>query len=158
MQNICWFSGDQWICVSSGLWNRKWIPVPVSLIPWSSNWLTIQLSTLPLGSQELARWSKHLLERWTTSSWQWRTYWNLLWKLLREYVIPSFHAFNLSLLLWLINLMLFTEGTSASSPTENTLPVVFDATEDPNLNNLTRSDVNCDKTGTCYDGKFLIYF
>ncbi|KAJ3664745.1 hypothetical protein Zmor_000291 [Zophobas morio] len=37
------------------------------------------------------------------------------------------------------------------APSDNTLPVVFEATEDPNLNNLTRSDVNCDKTGTCYD-------
>lgn len=29
--------------------------------------------------------------------------------------------------------------------------MVFDATEDPGINNLTRTDVNCDKTGTCYD-------
>ncbi|XP_055840957.1 uncharacterized protein LOC129908488 [Episyrphus balteatus] len=36
-------------------------------------------------------------------------------------------------------------------PQDNTLPVSIDATEDPNLNNLTRTDVNCDKTGTCYD-------
>ncbi|CAO1408371.1 unnamed protein product [Diamesa tonsa] len=43
----------------------------------------------------------------------------------------------------------FCETTSAS--TENTLPVVFDAIEDPSVNNLTRTDVNCDKTGTCYD-------
>jgi hypothetical protein len=34
---------------------------------------------------------------------------------------------------------------------EQNLPVVFDATEDPSVNNLTRADVNCDKTGTCYD-------
>lgn len=33
------------------------------------------------------------------------------------------------------------------------LPVVFDSTEDPSVNNLTRTDVNCDKTGTCYDGE-----
>lgn len=31
------------------------------------------------------------------------------------------------------------------------LPVVFENTEDPTVNNLTRTDVNCDKTGTCYD-------
>ncbi|XP_076292758.1 trynity isoform X2 [Lasioglossum baleicum] len=31
------------------------------------------------------------------------------------------------------------------------LPVVFDTTEDPTINNLTRTDINCDKTGTCYD-------
>ncbi|XP_008473743.1 uncharacterized protein LOC103510819 [Diaphorina citri] len=31
------------------------------------------------------------------------------------------------------------------------LPVVFDTTDDPTLNNLTRNDINCDKTGTCYD-------
>ncbi|KAK5649576.1 hypothetical protein RI129_000605 [Pyrocoelia pectoralis] len=34
---------------------------------------------------------------------------------------------------------------------DSNLPIVFEATEDPNLNNLTRNDVNCDKTGTCYD-------
>ncbi|XP_052889815.1 uncharacterized protein LOC128298118 [Anopheles moucheti] len=34
---------------------------------------------------------------------------------------------------------------------ENTLPVVFDTVEDPSVNNLTRNDANCDKTGTCYD-------
>ncbi|XP_073981347.1 trynity isoform X2 [Rhodnius prolixus] len=34
---------------------------------------------------------------------------------------------------------------------DSTLPVVFDTTDDPSINNLTRSDVNCDKTGTCYD-------
>lgn len=43
--------------------------------------------------------------------------------------------------------------TPSGSPSDNTLPVVFEATEDPTLNNLTRNDVNCDKTGTCYDGK-----
>ncbi|XP_018332098.1 uncharacterized protein LOC108741704 [Agrilus planipennis] len=40
--------------------------------------------------------------------------------------------------------------SAGSSPSENSLPVVFEATEDPLLN-LTRSDLNCDKTGTCYD-------
>lgn len=44
------------------------------------------------------------------------------------------------------------EPVIGSNNGENTLPVVFDTTEDPNLNNLTRSDVNCDKKGTCYDG------
>lgn len=39
---------------------------------------------------------------------------------------------------------------------ENQLPVVFEATEDPSLTNLSRSDANCDKTGTCYDGKVLL--
>ncbi|XP_036339172.1 uncharacterized protein LOC118748682 [Rhagoletis pomonella] len=33
----------------------------------------------------------------------------------------------------------------------DTLPVSLDTTEDPNLTNITRTDVNCDKTGTCYD-------
>ncbi|XP_067636148.1 uncharacterized protein tyn [Eurosta solidaginis] len=33
----------------------------------------------------------------------------------------------------------------------DTLPVSLDTTEDPNLLNITRTDVNCDKTGTCYD-------
>lgn len=45
-------------------------------------------------------------------------------------------------------------GTSTGGSTEHTLPIVFDATEDPSINNLTRADVNCDKTGTCYDGEF----
>ncbi|KAK6636867.1 hypothetical protein RUM43_010531 [Polyplax serrata] len=40
----------------------------------------------------------------------------------------------------------FCEKTTTSE-----LPVVFENTEDPLLNNLTRNDVNCDKTGTCYD-------
>ncbi|XP_065201012.1 uncharacterized protein tyn isoform X2 [Planococcus citri] len=31
------------------------------------------------------------------------------------------------------------------------VPVVFESTEDPNISNLTRNDINCDKTGTCYD-------
>lgn len=52
--------------------------------------------------------------------------------------------------------LLFTEtlATANNSPTE-TLPVQFDTgvEVDPNLNNFTRSDANCDKTGTCYDGK-----
>lgn len=43
---------------------------------------------------------------------------------------------------------------SASSQQDHTLPITFDTTEDPLLTNLTRSDANCDKTGTCYDGKF----
>uniref|UniRef100_A0A182W062 ZP domain-containing protein n=1 Tax=Anopheles minimus TaxID=112268 RepID=A0A182W062_9DIPT len=38
-----------------------------------------------------------------------------------------------------------------SNQAENTLPVVFDTVEDPAVNNLTRNDANCDKTGTCYD-------
>nr|CAD7442675.1 unnamed protein product [Timema bartmani] len=39
---------------------------------------------------------------------------------------------------------------SLSAPQDN-LPIVFDSTEDPTINNLTRTDINCDKTGTCYD-------
>ncbi|KAH0817829.1 hypothetical protein GEV33_004962 [Tenebrio molitor] len=42
-------------------------------------------------------------------------------------------------------------ATPSGAPSDNSLPVVFEATEDPTLNNMTRSDVNCDKTGTCYD-------
>ncbi|XP_057666359.1 uncharacterized protein LOC130900056 isoform X1 [Diorhabda carinulata] len=41
--------------------------------------------------------------------------------------------------------------TAPGSPSDNSLPVVFETTEDTTLNNLTRNDVNCDKTGTCYD-------
>lgn len=37
------------------------------------------------------------------------------------------------------------------------LPLVFHTTEDSTLSNITKSaDVNCDKTGTCYDGMHLI--
>ncbi|XP_053694622.1 uncharacterized protein LOC128742317 [Sabethes cyaneus] len=38
-----------------------------------------------------------------------------------------------------------------SSQGETTLPVVFDTVQDETLNNSTRNDANCDKTGTCYD-------
>lgn len=48
---------------------------------------------------------------------------------------------------------LFKLETPSQPATDNTLPVVFDAKEDPGVNNLTRADVNCDKTGTCYDGE-----
>lgn len=41
------------------------------------------------------------------------------------------------------------EGTG---PLADPLPVVFETTEDSTINNLTRNDINCDKTGTCYDG------
>lgn len=48
------------------------------------------------------------------------------------------------------------EGTG---PLADPLPVVFETTEDPTINNLTRNDINCDKTGTCYDGTdFFKYF
>ncbi|XP_023720751.1 uncharacterized protein LOC111871709 isoform X1 [Cryptotermes secundus] len=43
----------------------------------------------------------------------------------------------------------FCEKT-ASNPHEN-LPPEINTTVDPSLNNLTRNDINCDKTGTCYD-------
>ncbi|XP_077287259.1 trynity isoform X2 [Arctopsyche grandis] len=43
------------------------------------------------------------------------------------------------------------QSPSGSSPSENSLPITVETQEDPNLNNLTRTDVNCDKTGTCYD-------
>lgn len=49
--------------------------------------------------------------------------------------------------------MLVFAGSLGTSP-EN-LPVVFETTEDPSINNLTRNDINCDKTGTCYDGMFF---
>ncbi|XP_050525481.1 uncharacterized protein LOC126896594 [Daktulosphaira vitifoliae] len=38
----------------------------------------------------------------------------------------------------------------STTPPHEQLPVVFESTDDPNLN-LTRTDLNCDKTGTCYD-------
>ncbi|KAJ9576458.1 hypothetical protein L9F63_006671, partial [Diploptera punctata] len=38
-----------------------------------------------------------------------------------------------------------------SGSPQDTLPIVFDSTEDPAVNNQTRTDVNCDRTGTCYD-------
>lgn len=46
-----------------------------------------------------------------------------------------------------------TVETPSQPASDNTLPVTFDAKEDASVNNLTRADVNCDKTGTCYDGK-----
>ncbi|XP_066993386.2 uncharacterized protein tyn [Anabrus simplex] len=39
----------------------------------------------------------------------------------------------------------------AAANQNDPLPVVFDSTEDPALNNLTRNDINCDAKGTCYD-------
>ncbi|KAL4141546.1 hypothetical protein QTP88_004171 [Uroleucon formosanum] len=38
----------------------------------------------------------------------------------------------------------------STTPPHEQLPVVFESTDDPSLN-LTRTDLNCDKTGTCYD-------
>lgn len=46
------------------------------------------------------------------------------------------------------DLYIFSESTT---PPHEQLPVVFESTDDPSLN-LTRTDLNCDKTGTCYDG------
>lgn len=41
---------------------------------------------------------------------------------------------------------------SVTAPPE--LPITFDTqVDESNLTNFTRSDANCDKTGTCYDGK-----
>lgn len=48
----------------------------------------------------------------------------------------------------------FSEGTG---PIADPLPIVFETTEDPTINNLTRNDINCDKTGTCYDGMALTF-
>lgn len=47
------------------------------------------------------------------------------------------------------------EGTG---PISDPLPVVFETTEDSTINNLTRNDINCDKTGTCYDGTKIIFY
>lgn len=73
------------------------------------------------------------------------------------YLITKLHYFIIS---FHTNYVFVAESTAASSPSgapsDNTLPVVFEATEDPTLNNLSRTDVNCDKTGTCYDGKFQL--
>lgn len=44
------------------------------------------------------------------------------------------------------------------STTNGELPVTIDHQHDTNTSsNLTRNDANCDKTGTCYDGKKLHY-
>lgn len=40
---------------------------------------------------------------------------------------------------------------SLTAPTD--LPVDIQQDETANFSNITRSDANCDKTGTCYDGK-----
>ncbi|XP_062560724.1 uncharacterized protein LOC134225008 [Armigeres subalbatus] len=45
----------------------------------------------------------------------------------------------------------YENSCEKAGPGETTLPVVFDAAEDHSINNLTRNDANCDKTGTCYD-------
>lgn len=47
---------------------------------------------------------------------------------------------------------MFTESAQSLEQ----LPVVFETTDDNNISNLTRTDINCDKTGTCYDGKIRI--
>lgn len=49
--------------------------------------------------------------------------------------------------------MIFLE----SLQTHEQLPVVFEATDDNSISNLTRADINCDQTGTCYDGNFVLY-
>lgn len=49
-------------------------------------------------------------------------------------------------------LLFFAEPASPASGNE--LPVTIDHQQDPAVSsNLTRNDANCDKTGTCYDGK-----
>lgn len=50
--------------------------------------------------------------------------------------------------------MLFLESTTA--PTD--LPIDILQTQDDagTASNFTRSDANCDKTGTCYDGKIIL--
>jgi hypothetical protein len=50
-------------------------------------------------------------------------------------------------------LVYFFFAETTSNANEN-LPPEINTTVDPSLNNLTRNDINCDKTGTCYDGKF----
>ncbi|KAG8233238.1 hypothetical protein J437_LFUL013301, partial [Ladona fulva] len=45
----------------------------------------------------------------------------------------------------------FQAPASGPGKTPETLPVVVDKIEDETLNNETRTDVNCDNTGTCYD-------
>lgn len=60
--------------------------------------------------------------------------------------------YDVFIVLYLIrSVRVFTESTT---PSHEQLPVVFESTDDPSLN-LTRTDLNCDKTGTCYDGKYL---
>lgn len=49
-------------------------------------------------------------------------------------------------------MIFFFFAETASNQHEN-LPAEINTTVDPTLNNLTRNDINCDKTGTCYDGK-----
>lgn len=44
--------------------------------------------------------------------------------------------------------------SESTSPPHEQLPVVFESTDDPSLN-LTRTDLNCDRTGTCYDGQYI---
>lgn len=53
-------------------------------------------------------------------------------------------------------ILFISEAPLSGAPSENTLPITIETQEDPTLNNLTRTDANCDKTGTCYDGKHLL--
>lgn len=67
-------------------------------------------------------------------------------------VVNSAHKKNIIVL---PSYLFISESSSAPSSGENTLPVDFDTSVDSTLSNLTKTaDVNCDKTGTCYDGKF----
>lgn len=55
-------------------------------------------------------------------------------------------------------LLFFTISLIESTvpPTDGVLPPDVTLTEDPlGASNFTRSDANCDKTGTCYDGKII---
>lgn len=50
--------------------------------------------------------------------------------------------------------LLYIESTG---PPDVVPPVDVTITEDPiGTSNFTRSDANCDKTGTCYDGKIIV--
>lgn len=51
----------------------------------------------------------------------------------------------------------YNSETPSQPSNDNTFPIDIETKQDASINNLTRTDVNCDKTGTCYDGKTHIY-
>lgn len=54
---------------------------------------------------------------------------------------------------------LFVVEPPSNSNPSGELPVTIEHTQDTNTSsNLTRNDANCDKTGTCYDGNYALFY
>lgn len=68
------------------------------------------------------------------------------------FIPPEHKIFNIVSMFFncfFLYLSLFVE--SLTPP--DSLPVDIQQDDPSNFSNITRSDANCDKTGTCYDGK-----